>query len=202
MNPNRTVSTYDDESLERLLREHDPAIRRDIERAIPVRWRALLAADDVMQQTWLDAFLHIDSVESGEPAGFAAWLHRIAVNNLNDAIRRLEADKRGGSARPVELAGGSSCRSLVEMIFGQDSHTPSRIARENEAEAALRTALEALPHEYRQAVQLHDLEGRPIHEIAALLNRSEGAIHMLRSRAHQQLREMLMRKNAVFRDFA
>lgn len=193
--------TGDESALAELLRQHDPWIRREIENAIPARWRALLTADDVLQQTWLDAFLSIASVSADNDAAFATWLRRVAGNNLSDAIRALEAERRGGGVRPVEPVSGSTSGSLVEAVFGYDTHTPSREMRDKELEAALRLALQALPLEYRQAAELHDVERRPISEIASLLGRSEGAVHMLRLRAHAQLREILASNGILPPDF-
>jgi DNA-directed RNA polymerase specialized sigma24 family protein len=38
---------------------------------------------------------------------------------------------------------------------------------------------------------MFDLEGRPVQQIASALQRSEGAVYMLRARAHDRLREIL-----------
>ena len=52
-------------------------------------------------------------------------------------------------------------------------------------------ALGSLPGDYEKVVRMYDLEGRPIGEVAAELGRSEGAVYMLRARAHDRLREQM-----------
>ena len=47
-------------------------------------------------------------------------------------------------------------------------------------------------------IRLYDLEGRPIAEVAAEMGRSSGAVHMLRARAHDRLRELLGPESAFF----
>jgi DNA-directed RNA polymerase specialized sigma24 family protein len=75
--------------------------------------------------------------------------------------------------------------------MGFTTTTPSRTARVNEASGILLEALDRLPPDYREVVRKYDLEGVAIGEIAAAMNRSAGALHMLRGRAHQRLREIL-----------
>ena len=55
----------------------------------------------------------------------------------------------------------------------------------------LQAALAKLPSDYRLAIEAYDLGGRTIEEVAASLDRSPGAVHMLRLRAHRMLAEVL-----------
>lgn len=177
-------------ALEQLLGRHSPAVAARIRADLSREWQSSLSADDVMQHTWLEAFLRIHTLAADDEAGFAAWLSRMAQNNLRDAIRRLEADKRGGNARRVATAGTSGA-TLTATVFGVDSQTPSRVAAVGETEQALHAALGRLPPDYQLAVQRYDLEGRSIHDVAAELGRSPGAVHLLRVRAHELLRQAL-----------
>ena len=95
----------DREALEELLELHGPVIRRGLVGAIDVRWRSLLSVDDVMQQTYLDAFLGIHRFVPRGVESFGAWLETLAKCNLLDAVRMLTADKRGGK-RVRDSSGG------------------------------------------------------------------------------------------------
>ena len=144
-----------------------------------------------MQQTYVDAFRHIHGfVPHGEGA-FPAWLKTIANRNLLDALRMLEADKRGGGRRRIEPR--TRDESLVALcdMFGQVSSTPSRKVARAEASRRLSEAIEALPANYRQVVEMYDLEGRTIEEVAAALDRSPGAVYMVRARAHGELAKLM-----------
>ncbi len=181
----------DEQALSQLLEEHGPAVRRRLVGAIPRRWQSLLSEDDVLQQTYVDAFRDIGRFVGDEGRAFEAWLHTLAKRNMLDGIKMLEADKRGGDRRRIEPGSREeSMVALYEVLSGTIT-TPSRKAARNEAAGALKKALESLPTAYCQVIELYDLEGRQIEEVAAVLKRSSGATYMLRSRAHRLLCEIM-----------
>jgi RNA polymerase sigma factor (sigma-70 family) len=73
----------------------------------------------------------------------------------------------------------------------QTMGTPSRFAARHEAAAAIRHAIDQLPDPQKQVVEMYDLMGKPVAEVAAALSRSEGAIYLLRVRAHRRLAELM-----------
>jgi len=173
------------DALALLLEEAAPALRAHIAARLPAAHRAVLAPEDVLQVTWLEAFLALERCTSDTPDGFAAWLRAIAECNLQDALRALERDKRPDARRRAEGA----AELLDELSAGLTS--PTRAAARSEARERLETALMSLPADYANVVRAHDLEGRPMAELAAELGRSLGALHMLRQRAHDRLRAHL-----------
>ncbi|MBL8878035.1 MAG: sigma-70 family RNA polymerase sigma factor [Phycisphaerales bacterium] len=183
------ASQGDESALRSLLLQHGPAVERRLE--IPAKWRAVLDTADVMQVTYLEAFLHISRYDPSRGEPFARWLGRIADNNLLDAIRALSRQKQPQPERRiVPKATQESMVALVELL-GATTTTPSQEFAANEACARLSAAVQALPDSYRIAVQMYDLEGRSIEDVAAALGKSAGAVHMLRARAHDRLRELL-----------
>lgn len=144
-----------------------------------------------MQVTYLEAFLRITHLAATDAGQFVAWLRRIAENNLRDAVRILEADKRPNPSKRVTAGRGSdSSFALLEMLAVQ-SQTPSRVAANDEAVTWLNRALGDLPPDYEKVVRQYDLEGRPVEEVARALNRTAGAVYMLRARAHDRLQELM-----------
>jgi len=181
----------DSTALRTLLEHFGGEVRKRISGRIDKRWRASLDEDDVMQVTYLEAFLHIDQLTSRDSASFLAWLTRIAENVLRDAVRGLSRQKRPDPARRVHAAlGPDSYVGLLECL-GVTTTTPSRETVRHDAAAILQTAVARLPGDYETAVRLYDLEGLPISEVAARMGRSVGAVHMLRARAHDRLRQDL-----------
>src|SRR5262245_35171251 len=174
-----------------LLRHAAAALRARFAAAIPSRWADQLSVDDLLQQTFLDAFLSIHRLNERAYAAFAAWLSSIARRNLQDALRVLEADKRGGTRRAVSL--DAACDRLEPLLdeVAAVSLTPSRYAARNEAIARMREAVDALPMPHRDVVNRYDLEGQSMAEVAAAIGRTIGTAHMLRSRALSWLAEML-----------
>lgn len=186
----------DPAALRDLLKLHGPTARAVISRKIDRRWRALLDDDDVMQVAYLEAFLHIDQLASRDTRSFVSWLTRIAENALRDALRGLTRDKRPNPTRriygtPNGGGGHSGSHAALLDILGATTTTPSRHATTNEAAASIESALERLPPDYREVVRLYDLQGLSPTQVASRLGRSIGAVHMLRARAHDRLREEL-----------
>lgn len=178
-------------ALTELFQRHGPRVWSALAGEIPHRWQSLLGRDDVLQQTYTDAFLCIGQLEARSEAGFGAWLVKLARRNLLDALRMLDAEKRGGGRQRVDVgAMGESCVILYEMLGGS-STTASREAALNEAQTELEKAVAALPELYQRVVRMYDLECRGIDEVAAALHRSPGAVFMLRARAHRRLAEAM-----------
>jgi RNA polymerase sigma-70 factor (ECF subfamily) len=183
------------DALTDLLREHGPAVARRLN--ISPAWQSMLDADDVMQVTYIEAFMQISRFDTSRGTPFSAWLERIAQNNLRDAVRGLSRQKQPQPRDRVQVTAGDSYDGLVEML-GATSATPSRAAGRQEILSMLDAAINRLPADYASVVRLYDLDGRPIAEVASTLNRSAGAVHMLRARAHDALRETLGRESMFF----
>jgi len=183
----------------RVLLEHfGSEVRKRIQGRIDKRFRASFDEDDVMQVAYLEAFLHLDELTARDSASFLSWLTRIAENALKDAVRGLSRQKRPDPARRITApAGQDSYVGLLECL-GVTTTTPSREAARRDAAAILESAVARLPEDYKAAVRLYDLEGRSAAEVAAGMGRSVGAVHMLRARAHDRLRQELGASSRFF----
>jgi len=117
----------DEKALGKLLDLHTPELRRVVARKLPARWQSLLSEEDVLQQTFTDAFLDINQFKPGRDSVFLAWLTTLATHNLLDAIRMLEADKRGGRVRRVTP--GASDESYAKLMgeLGGTATTPRAV---------------------------------------------------------------------------
>jgi len=186
------------DALRSLLQRHGPSLRPVLAREIPKRWQALLSADDVLQQTYADAVVAITTLQSTREASFAAWLETTARNNLRDAIKMLEAEKRGGNCHQIHFEPGDGSVHTLWELLAQRSTTPSRVVARQEAVAALKKAIAELPDGYARVVTLYDIEQRPVGEVARIMERGEGAVFMLRNRAHERLRDILGRASKYF----
>ena len=192
----KAVATGDNDALAALLARHGPAVRRRL--TISPVWQGTLDAADVMQVTYLEAFLQVHQLADRTPAGFLGWLNRLAENNLRDAIKALERQKRPDPRQQIRRAApGDSASTLLDHLRGT-AQTPSRSVAGHESQQVLETALRQLPPAYAQIVRLHDLEGRPVVEVAEALGRSPGAVYMIRARALQRLQELLGSESRFF----
>jgi RNA polymerase sigma-70 factor (ECF subfamily) len=129
------------------------------------RTRSREEAEDITSTVFERALLHLPKFEwRGTP--LVAWLFRIATNAI--------ADRRESLAR--------------------DSHeSPAAIdpfdADDIERRAMIFQLVERLPDLQRQVIELRFVEEKSIREIAAALNRSEGAVKQLQLRALENLRK-------------
>jgi len=187
--------TGDPDALTRLLQQQAPSLRQALR--ADNAWLSHLDLADVLQITYLDAFLHIRRFDPDQADSFGGWLLRIARNNLRDLQRELAAAKRSPPENRVALDREQSRVALLKTLSGT-SATPSRVAASREAGTLLAQAIERLPEDYRAVVQLYDLDGRPVDEVAEQLGRSKGAVYMLRSRAHDRLRAILGTESEFF----
>jgi RNA polymerase sigma-70 factor (ECF subfamily) len=161
------------------------------------RWLSPSDVDDVLQVTFLEAFLHIHRFDPAAPGSFSGWLLSIARNNVRDLKREATAAKRPALDKRIAWYAEQSSIALVEKLTGSGP-TPSRAFAANEVQGILERALEKLPEDYRRVVQLYDLEGHSAARVAQQLERSVGAIYMLRWRAHDRLREILGSESRFF----
>lgn len=181
----------DEAALSTLLEHFSPQLRARLAPKINDAWRSVLEADDVLQVTYLEAFLQIERFAPRGPGSFLAWLTHIAENNLRDAVKGLERAKRPDPRKAVRgPVGDDSYVALVELL-GVTNTTPSRNAARGEAHTILDQALAALPPDYEKVIRQMDLQGRGVADVSAELGRTAGAVHMLRARAHDRLKEML-----------
>ena len=107
------------DELEQLLREVTPAVLASLE--IDSIWSRSFDRDDVLQVSFLEAYLRIRTLRTATMGGFRAWLARIATNNLRDAVRALERDKRPSARRRVTQGPeGQSARTLLAAMTTED----------------------------------------------------------------------------------
>lgn len=191
-------------SLEALfLRYHQPLLSRIVGR-IPASLGASSSAEDVLQDAFVEAFRSFPRFvpparEDESVPAFFGWLTMITDRALASACRRANSAKRGGGAQAaVPGPFAQSSVALVIDMLAQDSSTPSRVAREGEAEMAVLAALEKLGEDQRRALELRYFQGLPPAQIAAHMGRTEHAIHNLCARALEVMRREMGDVNLLF----
>jgi RNA polymerase sigma-70 factor (ECF subfamily) len=161
-----------------LMRRHNERLYRAA-RAI-VRDEAEI--EDVMQQTYMNAFSHLDQFESR--AQFSTWLTRILVNEASHRLR----------ARQRRLAAHSCARATAaEELDGTPAPEPNpeQRAYAGELRRALEDAIDALPARYRLVCMLRDVQGLSTAEAAAALGLGEEAVKTRLHRGRVMLRRLI-----------
>ena len=125
-------------------------------------------AQDLTSEVFRQALANLGRFEwRGVP--FAAWLYRIAANEIADHFKRTSREARGPS---------------VEEIAGD-------AVADIEQRASLFRAVNRLPRDQARVIVMRFAEGKSIREIAEEIGKSEGAIKQLQWRGLQSLRAQM-----------
>ncbi|HEY3246231.1 MAG TPA: sigma-70 family RNA polymerase sigma factor [Phycisphaerae bacterium] len=183
----------DGPALEQLLLHYHERLTARIARKLPSSLGSTVDPEDILQETFVEAFRGITGFRPAGRDAFYRWLTWIADNRLTDHVRAQRADKRGGGRRAAEAAfdpAHSGVVQLLEMVAVHE-RTPSRSAAGHEAVSAVQSALSGLDPVYREVLRMRYLEGQPVAAVAASMHRTEAAIHKLCTRGLRKLRGVL-----------
>ena len=164
-----------------------------ISRRLPDSVNAEISVEDIVQETFRDAFRGIGRFQSREDASFMSWLRTIAASRIQDALRAMGRKKRGGGRRRISHCQQDANESVMYLFdqLGVDDLTPSRRFSQQEALQCMRVALAELPDQYAEAIRLQFFEGKSHAEIAEAMGRSVSAVQGLIKRGKQALRDSL-----------
>jgi RNA polymerase sigma factor (sigma-70 family) len=141
------------------------------------RVRSREDAEDIVLEVFLAASTQpkIASLSSEKQL---AWLQRVAyyksIDHQRSPVQR--------SVVPLEEA--------EAVLISDEDQSPEYLALRNEEDMLLRERLSQLPEQYQLVLQLRFVNGLRSAEIASRLQKSEGAIRMMLSRALNTLREI------------
>jgi RNA polymerase sigma-70 factor (ECF subfamily) len=142
-------------------------------------------AEDVLQNTFLQAFQHLKEFEGR--SSLSTWLYRIASNEALMQIR-----KRRPEISFVDAAREDADEADVEPVeFTDWGHLPEEELLSGETRIMLDEAIQKLPEIMRIVFILRDIEGLSIRETSEALNLSEAAVKTRLLRARMRLREDL-----------
>ncbi len=142
-------------------------------------------ARDLVQETFLQAFRHIESFR-GE-ANLKTWLYRIALNEARNR-RRWWMRRRGHKTVSLD---NKPDFALSEQFPDEREANPEQTTLQREREAILHKALSALSRPYREAVVLRDIEGLSYEEVARTLEINIGTVKSRLARAREEMRRRL-----------
>lgn len=141
-------------------------------------------AEDVLQETFLNAFRGIDSFEGR--SGLGTWLYRIAYNAAMMRLRRTEPN-----VVSVDESLDGDGQFIVPRQLFDWCCLPETDFESDEVRDELETAIGELPESLRVVFMLRELEGLSTKETAEALEITEGAAKVRLHRARLWLRERL-----------
>jgi RNA polymerase sigma-70 factor (ECF subfamily) len=130
-----------------------------------------MEAEDIMQESFLDAFRKLDSFKGD--SSFGSWLKRIVVNKSLDSIKK----------KKLFIAESKEDQLSTENEENEDREFVFTKVEE------VKKALETLPDQYRIILSLYLLEGYDHQEISEILDISCNNVRTRYTRAKHRLVE-------------
>jgi RNA polymerase sigma-70 factor (ECF subfamily) len=148
------------------------------------RTRTREDAEDIVQQSFQKAFLHLHQFEGR--SSFCTWLTRIAINEASMLQRRT----RG--SREVSIDDSNANEETASALEIPDSSPdPETSYSQREWVQVLSLAINELPPGMRRAIQLHELDERSTEETARIMGITVSALKGRMFHGRRRLRERL-----------
>jgi RNA polymerase sigma-70 factor, ECF subfamily len=142
-------------------------------------------AEDVMQQAYVNAFMHLRQFNGS--ARFSTWLTRIAINEALARVRRQGRYETFDDERA----------NVGPFMPRNTSDNPERQAFAGELRGLLEWAIDALPNGMREVFVLREVEELSTSEVAECLGVSEDVVKTRLSRGRATLRRLLMERTGA-----
>jgi RNA polymerase sigma-70 factor (ECF subfamily) len=141
-------------------------------------------AEDVVQESFQQAFIHLQSFNCG--SRFSTWLSRIAINA---ALMKLRKKHRLWDVSLDESAQTEESSSRLDVE--DQGLNPEQLYAQKEQQRILSEAIRALTPGMRKAIELHALEEQSTEETARIMGISAGAVKARVFQGRRKLRERL-----------
>lgn len=145
------------------------------------RWEE---AHDLAQEIFMKVYLALDRYDP--KFQFSTWIFRIAQNSAIDSVR-----KKSLPEVPMTLTGDEGDEDREREIVDEDSVSPHRALHNKQMAAAIDQAVENLPPDYRELIQLRHFAELSYEEIASMKQLPLGTVKNKLFRARNMLKAEL-----------
>ncbi|MFP4622612.1 MAG: RNA polymerase sigma factor [Gemmatimonadota bacterium] len=144
-------------------------------------------AEDLAQDTFIKV---LNALDRYDPAyKFSSWIFKIAHNTTVDHLRKKEVDTLSLDGSPhARTQEQAEATSFTPADRGID---PERYAESQEIGSEIELAIGELRPQYREAILLWHVEGRPYDEIADIMDLPLGTVKTYIHRGRNELRKKL-----------
>ena len=144
-------------------------------------------AEDVVQETYVRAFTHLDGFRGD--SSLATWLARITMNEALGRLRRQRA-----SVDLDTLAPGVLEAQIIQFPLSAPSEDPEKSMAQREIQAVVEHAIDDLPEAFRIVFITRVIEGMNVEETAEILGLKPETVKTRLHRARNMLRDNVERK--------
>lgn len=172
----RKATEADTPSIDALLTRYLPRLRAFVRLRMDAKLRNRESSSDLVQSVCREVLQHAGNFRYEGEERFRAWLFQAALHKIIERQRALAAQKR-------DIRREANLPDADFADLGAALRSPSQLAIAGELADRIERAFDELSDEYREVITLARIVGLPHAEIARQLDRSEGAVRMLLSRA-------------------
>lgn len=144
-------------------------------------------AEDLVQETFIKVLNALDRYDPRYK--FSSWIFRIAHNTAIDQLRKREVATLSLDGSPHADSPDSVEASTLVAV--SEDETPEEYAASRQIGEEIERAIGLLRPEYRTAIVLWHVEGRPYDEIAQIMEVPLGTVKTYIHRARNELRKHL-----------
>jgi RNA polymerase sigma-70 factor (ECF subfamily) len=140
-------------------------------------------AEDLLQDTMTKAYVNFDSFRTG--TDIVAWLHRIMTNTY---INNYRKSQRLPSMFAIDDLTDHQHGAIARLAWATTRSAEDH-ALDSFPDPRIKTAMEALPEQFRLAVYYADVEGLRYAEIARIMGTPKGTVMTRLHRGRERLRQ-------------
>jgi RNA polymerase sigma-70 factor (ECF subfamily) len=144
-------------------------------------------AEDVVQETYVRAFTHLDSFRGD--SRLSTWLARIAMNEALGRLRRQRPSVDWTTLEPV-----ASDARIIQFPVSATSVDPEKTMAQREMHHIVEQAVDELPEAFRIVFITRVIEGMNVEETAEILDLKPETVKTRLHRARAMLRKNVERK--------
>jgi RNA polymerase sigma-70 factor, ECF subfamily len=144
-------------------------------------------AEDLAQETFIKVLNALDRYDPKYK--FSSWIFKIAHNATLDQLRKKEPETLSLDGSPHASTQEQTEASSFTAV--DTTETPEQYTQSKQLGSEIEAAIEQLRPEYRAAIVLWHIEGRPYDEIADIMGLPLGTVKTYIHRGRNELRGML-----------
>lgn len=144
-------------------------------------------AEDLAQEAFVKVFNALDRYNPKHK--FSSWIFKIAHNTAIDQLRKREVETLSLDGSPHATT--SEAVEATRIVAVSTAENPEEYTSSREIGRTIELAIGELRPEYRTAIVLWHVEGRPYDEIAEIMELPLGTVKTYIHRARKELRTKL-----------